>query len=198
MVMLMFCRLCTIRTVDGTAITSFLVHECEGSNRMGSRPRRFLFTGTSGGSIQQHYEKRLEFILSRDLRTSFTGVTEQLGGIQLFLLISQMWDLTTALDQYHANLVSPSLTLSTQGNVAEKPTSAATAGASSAATASNANAMLLAHRSHAAVRQGPTADELLNLIDGCEICCASLNTTPSSTPHASSIHLPGLDYQRPY
>lgn len=45
-------RLCTIRTVDGSSITSFLVHECEGSNRMGSRPRRYLFTGTSNGTVQ--------------------------------------------------------------------------------------------------------------------------------------------------
>ncbi|KAK6019346.1 hypothetical protein OSTOST_15023, partial [Ostertagia ostertagi] len=56
-------RICTIRSVDGAAISSFTVHECEGSNRMGSRPRRFLFCGTTSGSVQ-------------------------------------MWDLTTALDQY--------------------------------------------------------------------------------------------------
>ncbi|VDO26476.1 unnamed protein product [Onchocerca flexuosa] len=47
-------RLCTIRTVGDSAITAFLVHECEGS-RVNSRPRRFLFTGTSNGSIQVKY-----------------------------------------------------------------------------------------------------------------------------------------------
>ena len=33
-------RVCEIRSVDGSVITSFCVHECEGSSRMGSRPRR--------------------------------------------------------------------------------------------------------------------------------------------------------------
>ena len=30
-------RVCVIRSVDGTTITSFCVHECEGSSRVGSR-----------------------------------------------------------------------------------------------------------------------------------------------------------------
>lgn len=33
-------------------ISSFLVHECEGSSRIGSRPRRYLFTGHSTGAVQ--------------------------------------------------------------------------------------------------------------------------------------------------
>lgn len=41
-----------IKSVDGTIITSFCVHECEGSSRMGSRPRRVLFTGHSNGVVQ--------------------------------------------------------------------------------------------------------------------------------------------------
>jgi len=45
-------RVCEIRSVDGTNITSFCVHECEGSSRMGSRPRRFIFTGHACGAIQ--------------------------------------------------------------------------------------------------------------------------------------------------
>lgn len=45
-------RLCTIRSVDMSPITAFYVHECEGSSRMGARPRRFLFTGMANGSIQ--------------------------------------------------------------------------------------------------------------------------------------------------
>nr|XP_014348543.1 PREDICTED: SH3KBP1-binding protein 1 [Latimeria chalumnae] len=45
-------RICEIRSVDGAAITSFRVHECEGSSRIGSRPRRYLFTGHANGSIQ--------------------------------------------------------------------------------------------------------------------------------------------------
>ncbi|XP_076284196.1 BTB/POZ domain-containing protein KCTD3 [Lasioglossum baleicum] len=45
-------RVCVIKSVDGSIITSFYVHECEGSSRMGSRPRRFIFTGHSNGTIQ--------------------------------------------------------------------------------------------------------------------------------------------------
>lgn len=46
-------RVCVIKSVDSTTITSFCVHECEGScTRMGSRPRRFLLTGHCNGSIQ--------------------------------------------------------------------------------------------------------------------------------------------------
>lgn len=45
-------RICVIKSVDGTTITSFFVHECEGSSRMGSRPRRFILTGHSNGQIQ--------------------------------------------------------------------------------------------------------------------------------------------------
>lgn len=39
-------------SVDGSFITAFLVQECEGSSRIGSRPRRYLFTGHSNGSLQ--------------------------------------------------------------------------------------------------------------------------------------------------
>lgn len=38
--------------MDSTSITAFMVHECEGSSRIGSRPRRYLFSGHSNGSIQ--------------------------------------------------------------------------------------------------------------------------------------------------
>lgn len=46
------CRICEIQAVDCTTISSFTVRECEGSSRMGSRPRRYLFTGHTNGSIQ--------------------------------------------------------------------------------------------------------------------------------------------------
>ncbi|XP_075438878.1 SH3KBP1-binding protein 1 [Ascaphus truei] len=45
-------RICVVRSVDSTPITSFTVHECEGSSRIGSRPRRYLFTGHASGCIQ--------------------------------------------------------------------------------------------------------------------------------------------------
>lgn len=41
-----------MRAVDAAAITAFTVHECEGSSRIGSRPRRYLFTGHANGSLQ--------------------------------------------------------------------------------------------------------------------------------------------------
>ncbi|XP_056463975.1 BTB/POZ domain-containing protein KCTD3 [Gadus chalcogrammus] len=45
-------RICEVQSVDGSTISSFMVRECEGSSRMGSRPRRYLFTGHGNGSIQ--------------------------------------------------------------------------------------------------------------------------------------------------
>lgn len=48
----MYFRICEVQSVDGTTITCFMVRECEGSSRMGSRPRRYLFTGHGNGSIQ--------------------------------------------------------------------------------------------------------------------------------------------------
>lgn len=47
-----FVRICEVQSVDGTTISCFMVRECEGSSRMGSRPRRYLFTGHGNGSIQ--------------------------------------------------------------------------------------------------------------------------------------------------
>ena len=46
------CRICEVQSVDGTTISCFTVRECEGSSRIGSRPRRYLFTGHGNGSIQ--------------------------------------------------------------------------------------------------------------------------------------------------
>lgn len=45
-------RICTIKSVDYSTITSFCVHECEGPSRLNSRPRRYLFTGHSNGTVQ--------------------------------------------------------------------------------------------------------------------------------------------------
>ncbi|XP_030330991.1 SH3KBP1-binding protein 1 [Strigops habroptila] len=41
-----------VRAVDAASITAFTVHECEGSSRIGSRPRRLLATGHANGSLQ--------------------------------------------------------------------------------------------------------------------------------------------------
>ncbi|XP_069464671.1 BTB/POZ domain-containing protein KCTD3 isoform X2 [Ambystoma mexicanum] len=94
-------RICEIQAVDCTTITSFTVRECEGSSRMGSRPRRYLFTGHSNGSIQ-------------------------------------MWDLTTAMDM---------------------------------ATKSED-------------KGGPTEEELLKLLDQCDLStsrCATPNISPATS-----------------
>lgn len=45
-------RLLTCKSIDASRITSFTIHECDAAARMGSRPRRFLFTGHSNGGIQ--------------------------------------------------------------------------------------------------------------------------------------------------
>lgn len=68
-------RVCVIKSVDGSAITSFYVHECDGiSTRMGSRPRRFLLTGHCNGTIQwwdltsalEFFHKGIELIQKSD------------------------------------------------------------------------------------------------------------------------------------
>lgn len=45
-------RVCMVKSVNGCDLSCFCVHECEGSSRMGSRPRRYLFTGHENGTIQ--------------------------------------------------------------------------------------------------------------------------------------------------
>uniref|UniRef100_UPI003AAE8B85 SH3KBP1-binding protein 1 n=1 Tax=Centroberyx gerrardi TaxID=166262 RepID=UPI003AAE8B85 len=98
-------RVCEVRSVDGTSITSFMVHECEGSSRIGSRPRRYLFSGHGNGSIQ-------------------------------------MWDLTTAME--------------------------------------------IAGKVDIRALGGPTEEELLELLDQCDL---ALTRTPDSTPRASTCSL---------
>ncbi|KAJ8257073.1 hypothetical protein COCON_G00192250 [Conger conger] len=97
-------RLCEVRSVDGTSITAFVVHECEGSSRIGSRPRRYLFTGHGNGSIQ-------------------------------------MWDLTTAME--------------------------------------------IAGKVDAKAVGGPTGEELLELLEQCDL---ALTRTPDMSPAASLCH----------
>ncbi|XP_071368392.1 BTB/POZ domain-containing protein KCTD3 [Centroberyx affinis] len=102
-------RICEVQSVDGTTISSFMVRECEGSSRMGSRPRRYLFTGHGNGSIQ-------------------------------------MWDLTTAMDT--AN----------KGEEKKKEDVG-----------------------------GPTEEELLQLLDQCDLS-TSRCATPNISPAPSVLH----------
>ncbi|KAG2469291.1 SHKB1 protein, partial [Polypterus senegalus] len=97
-------RVCEVRSVDGTAITAFVVHECEGSSRIGSRPRRYLFTGHANGSIQ-------------------------------------MWDLTTAME--------------------------------------------LCNKTDIQVLGGPTEEEVLKLLDQCDL---TVTRTPDMSPAVSFAH----------
>ncbi|XP_017274215.1 BTB/POZ domain-containing protein KCTD3 [Kryptolebias marmoratus] len=102
-------RICEVQSVDGTTISCFMVRECEGSSRMGSRPRRYLFTGHGNGSIQ-------------------------------------MWDLTTAMDT--AN----------KGEERRKEDVG-----------------------------GPTEEELLQLLDQCDLS-TSRCVTPNISPAPSVLH----------
>ena len=64
------------RSVDGTTITSFCVHECEGSSRIGSRPRRFVITGHSSGAVQMwDLTTALEFFAKGDTIKNDGGPT---------------------------------------------------------------------------------------------------------------------------
>lgn len=141
-------RICTIKTVDGSPITAFTVHECEGSSRIGSRPRRFLFCGTGNGTVQ-------------------------------------MWDLTTAMDQYHAsrNGCFPQSVQSVNAAQQQQQQANMSAGGSSMH-----GDMKLTHNVRLPNNllqglSGPSAQELLALIDECDICCSSLSPTPCSTPN---------------
>ncbi|CAH1393201.1 unnamed protein product [Nezara viridula] len=68
-------RVCVIRAVDSTTITSFCVHECEGSSRMGSRPRRFILTGHSNGTLQMW-----DLTTALDLSKKGESVNQKSGG----------------------------------------------------------------------------------------------------------------------
>lgn len=60
-------RVCVIKSIDGSTITSFCVHECEKSSRMGSMPRRFILSGHNNGAIQMwDLTTALEFIQKKD------------------------------------------------------------------------------------------------------------------------------------
>nr|XP_023968199.2 SH3KBP1-binding protein 1 [Chrysemys picta bellii] len=81
-------RICEVRSVDNTAITSFTVHECEGSSRIGSRPRRYLFTGHANGSLQMW-----------DLTTAMEmlGKPPEVGGLTEEELLQQLEQCDLAL-----------------------------------------------------------------------------------------------------
>lgn len=56
-------RVCVVRSVDGSTISAFCVHECEVSSRMGSR---FILTGHCNGAIQMWDLTTALALLSKD------------------------------------------------------------------------------------------------------------------------------------
>lgn len=150
-------RICEVQSVDGTTISCFMVRECEGSSRMGSRPRRYLFTGHGNGSIQ-------------------------------------MWDLTTAMD------------------TANKGEERKREGEEGSNTCCVFRYKLVWHASHLHSWEklswmdswvfslvslkllsclidvgGPTEEELLKLLDQCDLS-ASRCVTPNISPAPSVLH----------
>ncbi|CAL1527593.1 unnamed protein product [Lymnaea stagnalis] len=98
-------RICVIRSVDSSTISSFCVHECEGSNRMGSCPRRYLFTGHNNGSIQMwDLTTALDLYKQSDKGKLESGPT----ATELVRLLEQV-DLSSS--QWSSPCVSPSPSL---------------------------------------------------------------------------------------
>lgn len=89
-------RVCTIKAVDGSTVSAFCVHECEGSSRMGSRPRRFIFTGHSNGSIQM-WDLTTALALSNKNKTGCTNNTNGGPSIRELLQMLEQCDLSNSL-----------------------------------------------------------------------------------------------------
>ncbi|XP_025263843.1 BTB/POZ domain-containing protein KCTD3 isoform X4 [Camponotus floridanus] len=89
-------RVCVIQSVDGSIISSFYVHECEGSSRMGSRPRRFIFTGHSNGTIQM-------WDLTTALDPSFNATQNTSGGPTP----EELWKLLDQCDLSNSHCSTP-------------------------------------------------------------------------------------------
>lgn len=71
-------RVCMVKSVNGCDLSCFCVHECEGSSRMGSRPRRYLFTGHENGTIQMwDLSTALDLMTKKEEDTDLSGPTPQ-------------------------------------------------------------------------------------------------------------------------
>ncbi|XP_044729954.1 BTB/POZ domain-containing protein KCTD3 isoform X2 [Chrysoperla carnea] len=108
-------RVCVIKSVDNTTISSFCVHECEGSSRMGSRPRRFIFTGHSNGAIQMW-----DLTTALDIATKNDPIDQSNGGPtpeELLRLLDQC-DLSNSHCSTPCMSPCPSLALSNAMSVA--------------------------------------------------------------------------------
>ncbi|XP_062966275.1 SH3KBP1-binding protein 1 isoform X3 [Cynocephalus volans] len=92
-------RVCSVRSVDGSPTTAFTVLECEGSRRLGSRPRRYLLTGQANGSLAMW-----------DLTTAMDGLGQApAGGLTEEELMEQLEQCElTPLASSRGSLPSPS------------------------------------------------------------------------------------------
>nr|XP_006050124.1 SH3KBP1-binding protein 1 isoform X2 [Bubalus bubalis] len=91
-------RVCSVRSVDGSPTTAFTVLECEGSRRLGSRPRRYLLTGQANGSLAMW-----------DLTTAMDGLGQAPGGLTEEELMEQLEQCDLApLASSRGSLPSPS------------------------------------------------------------------------------------------
>ncbi|KAL3287370.1 hypothetical protein HHI36_001844 [Cryptolaemus montrouzieri] len=104
-------RVCIIKAVDGSTVSTFCVHECEGSSRMGSRPRRFIFTGHSNGSIQMW-----DLTTALDLSYKSDTVDKTNGGpsSEELLYMLEQCDLSNSLCSTPCMSPSPSLVATTR------------------------------------------------------------------------------------
>uniref|UniRef100_A0A0K0FVV6 SH3KBP1-binding protein 1 (inferred by orthology to a human protein) n=1 Tax=Strongyloides venezuelensis TaxID=75913 RepID=A0A0K0FVV6_STRVS len=90
----------------------------------------------------------------------------------------QMWDMTTAFDQFTNKQLSNtnsgiiSQTVLVQNDKSASPSTPSTT-----------------HKTFTTPYQGPSPSELLKLMDECEITGDSINSTPKSTPYASQINI---------
>ncbi|XP_057669542.1 BTB/POZ domain-containing protein KCTD3 [Diorhabda carinulata] len=89
-------RICVIKAVDNSTVSAFCVHECEGSSRMGSRPRRFIFTGHSNGTIQM-WDLTTALDISYKSDSSSVNQTNSGPNTQELLLMLDQCDISNSL-----------------------------------------------------------------------------------------------------
>ncbi|XP_046892442.1 SH3KBP1-binding protein 1 isoform X1 [Hypomesus transpacificus] len=116
-------RVCEVRSVDGTSITAFMVHECEGSSRIGSRPRRYLFSGHGNGSIQMwDLTTAMEIAGKVDIRALGGPTEEELLELldQCDLALTRTPDMSPAPSLSHSHASTPrASTCSLQSQLSE-------------------------------------------------------------------------------
>uniref|UniRef100_A0A0N4ZK58 BTB domain-containing protein n=1 Tax=Parastrongyloides trichosuri TaxID=131310 RepID=A0A0N4ZK58_PARTI len=90
----------------------------------------------------------------------------------------QMWDMTTAFDQFTTKQQS-----NTQGGIVSQTVLGSNDANKSPSTPSTIPKIVNSQF------QGPSPMELIKLVDECEITSASMNSTPRTTPYSSEINI---------